>query len=180
MRSESVMPAASRRTAVEKQLAEVTAQIAALDPNDRSSFAAGTRIALEGMYRAGGYRSKTFEADTKTVVSLPLEIQRLLLNYRPPRGTAVELARVRDALVRQHVLVAIIVDELSFRETAILVRLFHWWVCHQRSPEALPDALAVSRARLLRKHSQLPDYPSLDFLATLGVPAQEPAPVATA
>lgn len=180
MRSGSVMAVASRRMAVQEQLTEVAAQIAALTPNARAEFEAETRTAVKCFYRDGGSSSKTFLADTKTVVDLPPEVQRLLLEYRLPRGTAVELARVRQVLDPRHVLVAVIANRLSFRETARLVRLHRWWVRHQPLPEALPDALAVSRERLLKKHSQLPDYPSLGFLATLGVAAPEPAPVATA
>lgn len=179
MRSESVMAVASRRMAVQERLTEVTAQITALGPNERTEFAEETKTAVKCFYRDRAGSSKTFQADTKTIVGLPPEVQRLLLEFRLPRGTAVELARVDDALVRRHVLVAVIVHKLSFRETARLVRLYRWWVRHQRSSEALPDALAVSRQSLLRKYSELLEYPSLDFLATLGAAAQEPAPVAT-
>lgn len=180
MKSVSVMTAASRRTSVQKQLAEVTAQIAALEPTARTEFEEEMKTAVKCFYRDGRSTSKTFQADNRTIMGLSLEIQRLLLEYDLPRGTAVELARVRDVLVRRDVLVAIIAEKLSFRETAVLVRLHHWWARRQRSPEVLPDALAVSRQRLLQKYPQLPDYPSLDFLATLGASAQEPAPVATA
>lgn len=178
MKSVSVMPVASRRTAVQKRLIEVTTQIDALGLNARAEFAAETKSAVRCFYRDGASSSKTFQADTKTIVGLPAEVQRLLLEYHLPRGTAVELARVCEVPVRQHVLVAVIADKLSFRETARLIRLYRWWVRHAGSPAALPDALAVSRERLLRKHSQLPGYPSLGFLAEPSVAAQEPAPVA--
>lgn len=178
MRSVSVMPEESRWMAVHDRLIEVTAQIAALGPNARADFEAETKTAIECFYRAGASSSKTFAADAKTIVALPPEVQRLLLEYHLPRGTAVELARVRSPLIRRHLLVAVIADRLSFRETAVLVRLHHWWVRHQPLPEALPEVLAASRQRLLRKHSELLEYPSLDFLATLGAAAQEPALVA--
>lgn len=178
MKSVSVMPVASRLMAVQERLIEVTAQIAALTQHARGEFEEETRTSVRCFYRDGAGTSKTFRADTKTIASLPPEIQRLLRDYHLPRATAVELARVDDALVRGHVLVAVIADGLSFRETARLIRLYHWWVRHQLSPEALPEVLAAGRRKLLQKHSQLPGYPSLDFLAEPSVAAQEPAPVA--
>lgn len=168
------------RKAVETRLDLITVQFRALSEAEQLAAEADVCRKVEAAYRGDSSASKTFKYDTQSVPNLPKDVLALLLAYEVPRATAVELARVHRPESARRILVAVIGEGLTFRETMVLVRAYHWSVYHPsvQSSAPAPQGLAVSVHELLRLHPQLMSYEAFEFLGRAELQAPEPAAVA--
>lgn len=166
------------RDAVAMRLRQITGQLQVLSEEEQCAFEADIVRKVEAAYRGDSSASKTSRYDTQAVLNLPWDVLALLLAYEVPRSTAVELARVHSPDAGRRIVVAVIGEGLSFRETLVLVRAHHWSVHHPsaRSSDS-PHGLAVSVRELLRLHPQLLTYGSLEFLGRTELSASEPVTV---
>lgn len=165
------------REAAKADLMKTATQQWALSQEEQRAYEADVCRRVEAAYRGDRSASKTFRYDTQTVLNLPKDVLALLLAYEVPRSTAVELARVHSPAPARRIVVAVIGEALTFRETLVLVRAYHWSVYHPTVRSDSPHGLAVSVQELLRLHPQLPSYGSLEFLGRAGLSAPEPVAV---